>query len=42
VTKWVPPDALAIARLEQENKEGYAGKLRSRMKAAKEAAAAKK
>lgn len=42
VTKSVPPDALAIARLKQENKEGYAGKLRSRMKAAKEAAAAKK
>ena len=41
VTKSVPPDALAIARLKQENKEGYAGKLRSRMKAAKEAAAKK-
>ena len=42
VTRDVPPDALAIARVKQENKEGYATKLRERMKAAKEAAAAKK
>ncbi len=37
VTRDVPADALAIARVKQENKEGYAGKLRARMKAAKEA-----
>lgn len=42
VTKSVPADALAISRVRQENKEGYASKLRGRMKAAKEAAAAKK
>ncbi|HQY64752.1 MAG: bifunctional UDP-N-acetylglucosamine diphosphorylase/glucosamine-1-phosphate N-acetyltransferase GlmU [Myxococcales bacterium] len=41
VTKSVPADALAIARVKQENKEGYAAKLRGRMKAAKEAAAKK-
>lgn len=33
VTKDVPADALAIARLKQENKEGYASRLRSRLKA---------
>jgi bifunctional UDP-N-acetylglucosamine pyrophosphorylase/glucosamine-1-phosphate N-acetyltransferase len=38
VTRSVPADALAISRVKQENKEGYAGKLRARMKAAKEAA----
>jgi bifunctional UDP-N-acetylglucosamine pyrophosphorylase/glucosamine-1-phosphate N-acetyltransferase len=35
VTRDVPADALAIARPKQENKEGYASKLRARMKAAK-------
>ncbi len=42
VTVDVPPDALAIARVRQVNKEGYATKLRARMKAEKDAAAAKK
>ncbi|MCA9588854.1 MAG: bifunctional UDP-N-acetylglucosamine diphosphorylase/glucosamine-1-phosphate N-acetyltransferase GlmU [Myxococcales bacterium] len=42
VTKDVPADALALSRVRQENKEGYAAKLRARFKAAKEAAAAKK
>ncbi len=42
VTKDVPADALAIGRAKQENKEGYAARLRSRLKAAKEAATAKK
>ena len=37
VTKDVPPDALAIGRIKQENKAGYAPRLRARMKAAKEA-----
>jgi bifunctional UDP-N-acetylglucosamine pyrophosphorylase/glucosamine-1-phosphate N-acetyltransferase len=37
VTRDVPPDALAISRVKQDNKEGYAGKLRARMRAAKEA-----
>jgi bifunctional UDP-N-acetylglucosamine pyrophosphorylase/glucosamine-1-phosphate N-acetyltransferase len=41
VTRDVPPDALALSRTKQENKEGYAGKLRARFKAAKEAAAKK-
>ncbi len=36
VTKDVPADALAIARTRQENKEGYASRLKARMKAAKE------
>jgi bifunctional UDP-N-acetylglucosamine pyrophosphorylase/glucosamine-1-phosphate N-acetyltransferase len=31
VTKDVPPDALAIARPRQENKEGYAAKLRAKL-----------
>jgi len=38
VTKDVPADALAIGRAKQANKEGYATRLRGRMKAAKEAA----
>ena len=37
VTMDVPPNALAIARVKQENKEEYATKLRGRMRAAKEA-----
>ena len=37
VTMDVPPDALAIARLRQENKAGYASKLKARMKAIKDA-----
>jgi bifunctional UDP-N-acetylglucosamine pyrophosphorylase/glucosamine-1-phosphate N-acetyltransferase len=41
VTRDVPPDAMAIGRVRQENKEGYAAKLRARLKAAKEAAAKK-
>jgi bifunctional UDP-N-acetylglucosamine pyrophosphorylase/glucosamine-1-phosphate N-acetyltransferase len=41
VTKDVPPDGLAIARVKQENKEGYAARLKARLKAAKEAAAKK-
>jgi bifunctional UDP-N-acetylglucosamine pyrophosphorylase/glucosamine-1-phosphate N-acetyltransferase len=36
VTRDVPPDALAISRVPQENKEGYASRLRARMKAAKD------
>jgi bifunctional UDP-N-acetylglucosamine pyrophosphorylase/glucosamine-1-phosphate N-acetyltransferase len=39
VTRDVPPDALAISRVKQENKEGYASKLKARMRAAKEAKA---
>ncbi len=42
VTKDVPDGALAIARVRQENKEGYSAKLKARLKAAKEAAAAAK
>jgi bifunctional UDP-N-acetylglucosamine pyrophosphorylase/glucosamine-1-phosphate N-acetyltransferase len=38
VTRDVPPDALAVGRVKQENKEGYASKLRARLKAAKAAA----
>ena len=34
VTRDVPADALAIGRARQENKEGYAAKLRERLKAA--------
>jgi bifunctional UDP-N-acetylglucosamine pyrophosphorylase/glucosamine-1-phosphate N-acetyltransferase len=37
VTKDVPADALAIARVRQENKEGYASKLKARLEAAKKA-----
>jgi bifunctional UDP-N-acetylglucosamine pyrophosphorylase / glucosamine-1-phosphate N-acetyltransferase len=39
VTKDVPADALAIGRVKQENREGYAPKLRARLKAAKAAKA---
>jgi bifunctional UDP-N-acetylglucosamine pyrophosphorylase/glucosamine-1-phosphate N-acetyltransferase len=42
VTKDVPANALAISRVRQENKEGYALRLRARMKSAKEEAARKK
>lgn len=38
VTQDVPPDGLAIARVRQENKEGYAPRLKSRLKAAAERA----
>ncbi len=37
VTRDVPADAMAIARIKQENKEGYASRLRGRLKAAKDA-----
>jgi bifunctional UDP-N-acetylglucosamine pyrophosphorylase/glucosamine-1-phosphate N-acetyltransferase len=37
VTRDVPPDALAIGRTAQQNKEGYASRLRARFKAAREA-----
>jgi bifunctional UDP-N-acetylglucosamine pyrophosphorylase/glucosamine-1-phosphate N-acetyltransferase len=37
VTQDVPADALAIARTKQQNKDGYASRLRARMKAAKDA-----
>jgi bifunctional UDP-N-acetylglucosamine pyrophosphorylase/glucosamine-1-phosphate N-acetyltransferase len=37
VTRDVPANALAISRVKQENKEGYAPKLAARMKAAKDA-----
>jgi len=36
VTKDVPDNALALSRVRQENKEGYAERLRSRLRAAKE------
>jgi bifunctional UDP-N-acetylglucosamine pyrophosphorylase / glucosamine-1-phosphate N-acetyltransferase len=39
VTRDVPADALAIGRAAQENKDGYAPRLRARFKAAKDAAA---
>jgi len=42
VTRDVPADALAIGRAKQENKEGYASRLRGRLAAQKAAAAAKK
>lgn len=42
VTRDVPAGALAIGRIRQENKEGYADRLRARLKAQKEAASAKK
>jgi bifunctional UDP-N-acetylglucosamine pyrophosphorylase/glucosamine-1-phosphate N-acetyltransferase len=42
VTQDVPADALAIGRARQENKPGYASRLRARLKAAKDAAAAAK
>lgn len=41
VTKDVPADALAIGRAKQENKEGYAARLKARLKAEKEARAKK-
>ncbi|MFZ5892143.1 MAG: bifunctional UDP-N-acetylglucosamine diphosphorylase/glucosamine-1-phosphate N-acetyltransferase GlmU [Myxococcota bacterium] len=37
VTRDVPDDALAIGRSRQENKEGYAARLRGRLKAARDA-----
>ncbi len=37
VTRDVPADALAIGRTKQENKEGYAARLRARLKASKDA-----
>ena len=37
VTRDVPKDALALSRVRQENKEGYAAKLRAKLKAAKAA-----
>jgi bifunctional UDP-N-acetylglucosamine pyrophosphorylase/glucosamine-1-phosphate N-acetyltransferase len=42
VTKDVPDDALAIGRVKQENKEGYAPGLRARLKAARDASDARK
>ena len=42
VTRDVPADALAIGRAKQENKEGYASRLRGRLAAQKAAAAAAK
>jgi bifunctional UDP-N-acetylglucosamine pyrophosphorylase/glucosamine-1-phosphate N-acetyltransferase len=42
VTKDVPEGALALSRTKQENKLGYAERLRARFRAAKEAARAKK
>ncbi|MEO6575391.1 MAG: DapH/DapD/GlmU-related protein, partial [Polyangiaceae bacterium] len=41
VTKDVPPGALAISRVKQENKPEYALKLKARLKAAKEASTRK-
>jgi bifunctional UDP-N-acetylglucosamine pyrophosphorylase/glucosamine-1-phosphate N-acetyltransferase len=41
VTRDVPPDGLAIGRTPQQNKEGYAARLRGRLKAQAEAAKAK-
>jgi len=41
VTKDVPAGALAISRVKQENKDGYATRLKARLKAAKDAAAKK-
>jgi bifunctional UDP-N-acetylglucosamine pyrophosphorylase / glucosamine-1-phosphate N-acetyltransferase len=35
VTKDVPPEALAIARVKQDNKEGYAPRLRAKLKGGK-------
>ncbi|MDP9148668.1 MAG: bifunctional UDP-N-acetylglucosamine diphosphorylase/glucosamine-1-phosphate N-acetyltransferase GlmU [Myxococcota bacterium] len=37
VTRDVPPGALAIGRIRQENKEGYAARLRARLEARKKA-----
>lgn len=36
VTRDVPPEALAIGRAPQQNKEGYAPRLRARFKAARD------
>lgn len=41
VTRDVPPDALAVGRARQENKEGYALRLRAKLRAAKDEAAQK-
>jgi bifunctional UDP-N-acetylglucosamine pyrophosphorylase/glucosamine-1-phosphate N-acetyltransferase len=41
VTRDVPPNALALSRVKQENKEGYADKLKARLQSAKAAAAKK-
>ncbi|MCL2450836.1 MAG: bifunctional UDP-N-acetylglucosamine diphosphorylase/glucosamine-1-phosphate N-acetyltransferase GlmU [Polyangiaceae bacterium] len=41
VTRDVPAEALALSRVKQENKEGYAPKLRARLLAAKQAKTAK-
>ncbi|HEX6244619.1 MAG TPA: DapH/DapD/GlmU-related protein, partial [Polyangiales bacterium] len=38
LTQDVPADALALSRVKQSNKEGYAARLKARFKAAKEAA----
>lgn len=42
VTRDVPADALAVGRARQENKEGYASRLRRKLKASADAAKAKK
>lgn len=42
VTRNVPADALAVGRARQENKEGYATRLRAKLKAAADEAKAKK
>lgn len=42
VTRDVPAEALAVGRARQENKAGYAPKLRARQRAAKEAASPRK
>ncbi len=42
VTKNVPEDALALSRVVQVNKEGYAPRIKARLKAAKDAKLAKK
>ncbi len=42
VTKDVPADALALSRVKQENKPGYASRLRARMRAAAERAKAER
>ena len=42
VTRDVPPGALAVGRVKQENKDGYAPKLRARLQAAKAAKAGPK
>jgi bifunctional UDP-N-acetylglucosamine pyrophosphorylase/glucosamine-1-phosphate N-acetyltransferase len=36
VTRDVPEDALAVARVKQENKEGYATRMRARMRKKKD------